>query len=144
MDFLIWLWAALPVILAVIALALVALNVYAFTQHSHYHYGHKAGYAKGRVAGQKRGHRRGYHEGHAAGLAEGEAAGREAAYLENESFIQCPECDHAIHIPVHIILEGEPDNQTIRAEADDTALWLHMASHTGKTAPDGEDVPREL
>jgi hypothetical protein len=140
MDFLIWLWAALPVILAVIALALVALNVYAFTQHTHYHHGHKAGYAKGRVVGQKRGHRRGYHEGHAAGLAEGDAAGREAAYLENETFIQCPECDHAIHIPVHVIVEGD----TIRAEADDTALRLHMQNHTGQITRDGEAAPREL
>ncbi len=126
----------LPITLTIAAAALVVIAIYALRynpagEEASYWQGHRDGYSAG------------YVQGKADGVTEGEALGRQAEYLANEHFIQCPECDHAVHVPVHVILEGAPGAQEIRAEADTTQLWLHMETHTGKTAHDGADVPVE-
>lgn len=76
-------------------------------------------------------------KGYQRGFESGKKQGAEDAFTQNETFIQCPECDHAVHVPLLAIIDGEPGQQAIRAEADTTALWLHMESHTGKIHADG-------
>jgi hypothetical protein len=133
------LWFILPYLLLAISTCLVSLNVYLFTRDSQYRRGRRAGYRAGKIAGQ----RKGYERGRVAGLTEGEAAGRESEYLEHQNFVQCPECDHAIHVPCHIVIEGEPGAQEIRAEVDQTELIMHMYQHTGQLPPQSPDVPHE-
>jgi hypothetical protein len=139
------LWFIHPYILIVIALCLVLLTVYFWFQPNQYSRGHHDGYRKGKRAGERQGHAKGLIIGRAEGRAEGEAAGRQSEYLEHQNFVQCPEdgCDKAIHVPCHIIIEGEPGNQEIRAEVDQTELVMHMYEHTGQLPPQSPDVPHE-
>jgi hypothetical protein len=129
--------AMLPLTMTIAALALVLIAVYVWRYNPA---GTEAAYWEGFRTGTQDG----YLKGQADGIAEGELAGRQAEFLANETFIQCPDCDHAVHVPVHVILEGETGTQAVRAEPDTSLLWLHMQNHTGKTASDGAEVPSEL
>jgi hypothetical protein len=133
----VFLWFTLPYLLMFICLCLVTLVAYLFTQASEY----RRGYRKGRRAVAKLA----FERGKVAGRAEGEAAGRQAEHLEHQNFVLCPEpgCDKAIHVPCHVVIDGEPDHQEIRAEVDQTELVMHMYEHTGKLPPQAPDVPHE-
>ncbi|QGZ17200.1 hypothetical protein HYQ19_gp101 [Arthrobacter phage DrYang] len=86
-----------------------------------------------------------YREGLAAGYADGVEHGRNAGYrdghkqgvednhLEEAHFIKCPECDHAIHVPTIMRVEGEPGSETVICEPDTTELWVHMNGHKAGT-----------
>jgi hypothetical protein len=133
----VFLWFIHPYILIVIALALCLILAYFLTQGSEY----RRGYRKGRRQNAKLA----FERGKVAGRAEGEAAGRQAEYLEHQNFVQCPEdgCDKAIHVPCHIVIDGEPGNETIRAEVDQTELVMHMYEHTGQLPPQAPGIPRD-
>lgn len=130
MEILILAWNTLPALFILIAASLVLLNVHLWrTSHKEI----QAATAKGKVIGYEAG----YHRGHVEGAREaaessydsGYAAGHEAGFLETGSFLKCPHCDHAVHVPVHLIIEGEPGAETIKAEPDTTEFWVHIGGH---------------
>lgn len=84
-------------------------------------------------AARKAGFRDGYSTGHKDGVKEGYKAGAEDNHLEEGHFIRCPECDHAIHIPTILHVNGAPGDQTITCEPDTTELWIHIEGHKAGT-----------
>ncbi|ASX99226.1 hypothetical protein SEA_CHIPPER1996_108 [Arthrobacter phage Chipper1996] len=81
----------------------------------------------------REGFKDGFKTGHEDGMKEGYKAGAEDNHLEEGHFIKCPECDHAIHIPTILHVDGDPGDQSITCEPDTTELWIHIEGHKAGT-----------